>query len=117
MTARSQKVKEAWKIFQVRRSGLMHPSVGIALGPGRAYRGDIDPPTASILYITVVSILDEATCSRLTNKERREHDTLHKRLKLLRDRKELLDYDALKTIRKCRNELAHKAVTLPIRWS
>jgi hypothetical protein len=104
-------MKEAWHLFKIRRALLTAENLSYAVEgvPNFVIRlPEIQAAAASILYVNAVSLLDDGIKTRLTPKELRVNNTLDKRLKALRGRGDLQDYDVLDRIRVRRNEIGHE---------
>ncbi len=102
-------IRDAWHLFKVRRALLTDPALSLSFGLGM-FEVSIRAPqlreaTASILYISAVSILDEAVKAQLAPEKR---DNLKTRLAALHERGALLDHAALDDIRDRRNEIGHE---------
>ena len=104
-------MNEAWHIFKIRRALLTDQNLCFAVDgvPNFVIRlPELQRATASMLYVNAVALLDDAIETRLSPVELTTARTLGRRLKTLRDRGDLLNYEALDLIRFRRNEIGHE---------
>ncbi len=100
-------LREAWRLLKIRRALLTSPWLCLAMPgtPNSEMRvPQIQSATASLLYVNAVALLSEGVDTRPPPLP----SNLGSRLKVLRDRSDLLDYDALARVAKRRNEIAHE---------
>src|SRR5690242_4897567 len=100
---------KAWHLFNIRRALLTSHHLGFAFGVNAEIRlPEIHSAAASILYVNAVSLLSEAAATRMTQNELRKYTGLNMKLNALNDRGDILDFRALNSIRKRRNEIGHE---------
>jgi hypothetical protein len=106
------RMKNEWHLFQIRRALLTSSHIALApkAGISHTFRvPELRTAAASILYVNLVSLLEDAIETRLTAEERSDRNLkLNGRLKRLWDRGDLKNYDALDHIRSRRNEIGHE---------
>jgi hypothetical protein len=98
-----------WRIFNRRVSLLAHPSVGISLLPGVAWKKpEIEAALYALLYINLVSLFDRAMATQMRWRKYRDLASAKLRAKYLRDDLEkLIGGDAVLDIIDRRNDLGH----------
>jgi len=105
-------IKEAWHLFQIRRTILTSNMLCVA--PAGVINGDIRFPeltqaTASILYLNLLGLLEEAIASQMSETDFERCVNLKNRLEWLNKRGQLIDWANLDALRERRNEVAHES--------
>ena len=104
-------VAETWHTFMLRKTLLTHWSVCFDFF-GASLRDPIVRNTAaSLLYIDLLSLLDEALQARMPPKEYERGQVTKNRLEMLARKGDLLKEKALQAIRERRNEIGHEFET------
>jgi hypothetical protein len=104
-------VCEAWHVFQVRKALMTHWSVGFDFGFG--FNSSLRTPLlrdaiASLLYVELVTILDEAFEEHMAPDEYTRGKKVKNRIKLLSANGDLIDPKGLLKINDRRNDIGHE---------
>ena len=97
-------MKDAWHLFKIRSAILTSPNLSLTFGDTSLRPPEIKKAAASILFVSAISLLDDATETRLPSGEAKG---LEKRLEALCKRGDLLNYQTLDRLRCRRNEISH----------
>src|SRR2546422_752460 len=98
-----------WDTFLKRRVVAAHPAIGLVLHPDFSVRfRPLAAILVSLLYIDLVSILDEACLAQLTPAEQKKYHKLNDRIDILDKRGIVLAPAKLHAIRRHRNSIAHQ---------
>jgi hypothetical protein len=103
-------IADTWHMFQVRRALLTDPSLAFSFHHVNATMRlpQIQAATASLLYINLLSILDDAMATQMTEEEYRRCGKLHNCITFLRARGKILDEAVLLAIKDRRNAIGHE---------
>ncbi len=104
-------VAETWHTFMLRKTLLTHWGVCFDFA-GITFRDPIIRNTAaSLLYIDLLSLLDETLQARMPPEEYKRGQKTKNRLEMLAKKGDLLKEKALQAIRERRNEIGHEFET------
>lgn len=102
-------VADTWHTFMLRKTLLTHWSVCFEFSVGATLRHPILRNTAaSLLYIELLSLLDESLQSRMSSEEYERGRKMKNRLEMLTKKGDLLEGSALRAINDRRNEIGHE---------
>ncbi len=107
--------QERWRTFLLRRALVLHDRLGLItdIGPVAVEIPPLPEFIASLLYIDLVSLLEEGVSSQMTRRKFKELGDLERRIAYLADNGKVLDREALLGIRRRRNEIAHRIERVP----
>ena len=104
-------LSETWHTFMLRKTLLTHRSVSFNFfGTVNATvrHSIIQDTAAALLYINLVSILDNAIEMMMSHDDYERGKKMKNRLEMLNKSGKLIDYGALDAINKRRNEIGHE---------
>jgi len=102
-------ISEVWHLFQIRKALLANRYLCLSFGPvASMHLAEIQQATASLLYINLVAILDDAMETQMSPAEHKDLRNVHSRITYLRDRGKTLDACELIRIKAKRNDLGHE---------
>ena len=107
--------RERWRIFLLRRALVLHDRLGLLTNVG-LHAVEIPPLPeliASLLYVDLVSLLEEGMASQMSRTKFEALEDLKGRIDYLADNEKVLDREALQRIRRRRNEIAHRIERVP----
>jgi hypothetical protein len=101
-------IADTWHMFQIRRTLLTAPHLGFDIAQDTIRVPQVQQATASLLYIILLGILDDATATQMSADDFIRCGKLANRLGFLAARGKLLDAAGLSALRGRRNELGHE---------
>jgi hypothetical protein len=107
--------RERWRIFLLRRTLVLHDRLGLLtnVGPLAVEIPPLPELIASLLYVDLVSLLEEGVSSQMSRTKFEALEDLKGRIDHLADTEKVLDREALQRIRRRRNEIAHRIERVP----
>jgi hypothetical protein len=113
MSEGKYKLDKAWKTFLLRKLVLTNPNLGIISAQDIGVRfPPLNHVAISLLFVDLVSLLDQATSSQLTPNEFKRLGSLGQRLDNLASKGKIRNLPALHALRRRRNEVAHSLITV-----
>lgn len=106
----AETIASTWHTFQIRRALLTSQFLAFSFHHVNATMKlpQIQAATASLLYINLLSILDDAMATQMTTDEYARCGKVHNRITFLRARGKVLDEAGLFAIKDRRNEIGHE---------
>ena len=107
--------RERWRIFLLKRTLVLHDRLGLItdIGPAAVEIQPLPELIASLLYVDLVSLLEEGLSSQMSRTKFEALEDLRGRIDHLADNGKVLDREALQAIRERRNAIAHTIERVP----